>query len=261
MGKRTCIFCDAPANSREHIFPDWILKLHGSDRPFRQKLGRGETRTFTGDLTVRGVCNTCNLGWMSTLETAVSPFTTQMTFGETINLTELQQTQLSVWAAKMAMVLGGTRPANAERFYTSQNGKTLASGVSLPPLTRVWLGKLSASGIDSTSSYLFFDGDVVSERPDGCVNTITVGSLVFQVVTFRHEDEANRLEMRVDCKNGDWDNLLVSIWPPAVHPVIWPPNRILSLDQSEGFLWSVKDRWRIGTENMARLTRQNPLGL
>lgn len=73
---RKCLFCDSPANSREHVIPQWLSKrMNRRDYKFRAGRYSEQTGAFalpeTTALTfkTRQVCNDCNNGWMSQLET------------------------------------------------------------------------------------------------------------------------------------------------------------------------------------------------
>jgi len=82
---KQCIFCEQTAQSREHVYPKWIQKyilpvdamtLHKVARPINDqslKLGpAGRGKMFrTGDALsqkAKVVCNACNNGWMSEIE-------------------------------------------------------------------------------------------------------------------------------------------------------------------------------------------------
>ncbi|MER5853151.1 hypothetical protein ABT126_40950 [Streptomyces sp. NPDC002012] len=72
-----CGICGAPANSREHVIPQWIssstLKAVPSIDQTSVVLGtdgappRAVSQNF-GDITVKCVCTTCNNGWINDLE-------------------------------------------------------------------------------------------------------------------------------------------------------------------------------------------------
>jgi hypothetical protein len=73
-GRRACVFCGGPANSREHIFKKAFKKKLGVSelhRAFAQRNGEGVVTTRPDPLfeqKVRRVCRTCNSGWMNDLD-------------------------------------------------------------------------------------------------------------------------------------------------------------------------------------------------
>ena len=71
----TCIFCPNDANSKEDMFPRWILTLVQTRYPLYRKVG-DKPATVTEDQEVRlpCVCMKCNNGWMSRLETKVQKY-------------------------------------------------------------------------------------------------------------------------------------------------------------------------------------------
>jgi hypothetical protein len=242
MGNRVCIFCGERADSKEHLYPDWILQTLEDRRPFQQKLGNGSYRTFSGEMTVRCVCSNCNSGWMSTLENSLIPLMKPMMLGESTLLDELQRRQLAVWAVKTVMVSEGTRPSTVPRFYSSKDTKNLQLGLSFPELTNIWLSRLSTSGLHVVTADLLLQAPI-PEKIIGCVSTIVVGQLVFQVATLKGINESFEGMVSVDSRPGDWDRLLIQIWPAGGVTVLWPPAMILKNDRSERSLRALQARW------------------
>lgn len=80
MGNRACIFCGEPADSDEHLLSEWLQGVLPSDEPvlhYRQ-IGGDESerrewmkRPFREKAGV--VCDDCNTGWMSRLESGAKP--------------------------------------------------------------------------------------------------------------------------------------------------------------------------------------------
>jgi hypothetical protein len=73
--QRTCVFCGDPANSREHVIPEWLSKRMAirdlSFQPAHYSNVEGyEVRPpiKCATLKTRQVCKGCNNGWMSSLE-------------------------------------------------------------------------------------------------------------------------------------------------------------------------------------------------
>lgn len=61
----TCAYCDREAvMTREHIWPDWLLKRTDYDRAFSARAGK----IVSKDLTIRDVCGPCNYGPLSALD-------------------------------------------------------------------------------------------------------------------------------------------------------------------------------------------------
>src|SRR2546421_11198686 len=72
---RKCLFCDSPADSREHVIAEWLSKrMEVRSQKFRPAIFNSETGmkahgTITPEkFRTRQVCAACNNGWMSSLE-------------------------------------------------------------------------------------------------------------------------------------------------------------------------------------------------
>ncbi|MFE7067185.1 hypothetical protein [Microbacterium sp. NPDC057658] len=115
-----CWFCDARAGRRtkEHIFPQWLLRHHGAMdervQPHRISVLLGGAKlSERGERPLRAhvngeVCATCNNGWMSALERAVTPVLTAPAPTGTITATEAET--LARWFAKTAVNLNVSQP-------------------------------------------------------------------------------------------------------------------------------------------------------
>jgi hypothetical protein len=128
-GTLSCAFCGRPwsvvPRSKEHIWPRWIRK-HATDFApghFDHALGFGldeKQKAFVESQTVtrfhkssiltaqtREVCEPCNNGWMSTLETQAEPLFLRLLEAATSNqrcrLTFIEAATLARWMQKTAM--------------------------------------------------------------------------------------------------------------------------------------------------------------
>lgn len=76
---KTCLFCEKPAGSEEHIIPQWLTKYLGIGNtqiiPTRFSEDKGFKRKNPvnfGKFTTDTVCRDCNNGWMAQLESWLS---------------------------------------------------------------------------------------------------------------------------------------------------------------------------------------------
>src|SRR5216683_917070 len=69
---KQCLFCDNVADTKEHLWSDWILQGLKRVHPIRQVIQKSEPREFYGDVRIKCACSTCNHGWMTDLENSVS---------------------------------------------------------------------------------------------------------------------------------------------------------------------------------------------
>lgn len=126
---RRCVFCGGEKLSREHVWPEWSLKLFP---PEPDAFSRMQFNFASGDepivrvrpaetmeQVVRSVCERCNSGWMSRLENDSKPYVVRMIRGESLSLDEHGQTLVSAWATKTALMLSLTLPHRlvADRYF------------------------------------------------------------------------------------------------------------------------------------------------
>lgn len=132
---RQCIFCSNPANSREHIWADWLKAYvprtqinHGQERTWIHEDGR-LTRSLehrSGDPRSRKlkiVCASCNNNWMSRIQERAKPILIPLIRGEPCALDADAQRVISGWAALLVTI----------EEYTHRDW------VSVPAVDRAWL--------------------------------------------------------------------------------------------------------------------------
>ena len=245
MGARQCLFCLNPANSKEHLWPDWILQSLKHRTPIRQNIGKSPTKVFNGPLTVRCVCRTCNGGWMSQLEsdakTTIGPLMHDLSF----SLDAPQQETVSAWAVKTAMVVEATNRRTRACCYTQQECEHLRLQRSIPIRTLAWLGRFSASGLLATGTDIWLDIDGVKKAAHGCVTTIIVGHLALQVLTAHLPPKYNSTTVPIVCVNGPWNDVLIPLFPTS-NRITWPPKLSFTNGGKISFTF-LRDRWKYGT--------------
>ena len=101
---KACIFCGNPADSKEDLFPRWILKRVDTRQPLYRQLG-DDAPEITDDQEVRlpCACQKCNNTWMSGMETTVKKFLGPMIEDLALPLDRQNQQNLAEWAVKGAM--------------------------------------------------------------------------------------------------------------------------------------------------------------
>ena len=126
-----CIFCSSPANSKEDLFPRWILARVRTREVLSRRIGKGEAQ-LTEDQEVRipCVCTTCNNGWMSRLEVKCKPIIGSLLEDISISLDPDYQRALVEWALKGAMIIDaeGTKP----RFFRNEECQNFKKARNVP---------------------------------------------------------------------------------------------------------------------------------
>ena len=102
---KQCLFCENEANSKEHLWSNWILQRLGT-QPMRVKMGKAPAKNVAHSVVqVRCVCVQCNSKWMSALESENIPIIGRLTENTVTPLDAAQQTSLALWTVMKAMVL------------------------------------------------------------------------------------------------------------------------------------------------------------
>ena len=122
--QKQCIFCDNPANSKEHFWPEWMHELLPQLPDPRHNRMLKEYHPKTGlmesglkdrpggieTIKIRVVCDTCNSGWMNRLEKEARPFITPLINGDPIALDVFQMTVVARWIALKCIVAEHSNP-------------------------------------------------------------------------------------------------------------------------------------------------------
>lgn len=242
MARRQCIFCTNSANTKEHVWPEWVLAAVDQDRPLRFEMGNDPGFLFSGEFKIGCVCGTCNNGWMSRLENEVKPFLEPLMCGVITPLSHSFQTGLSVWAVKIAMVIEGARPKSAhERFYSVEDTHAFRKHQIIPDMTRVEVGYFADSGLHVAA------GDItLSCGPNGGgrghVTTIVVGQVALQVTTIKPDPEFFGRNAAVTVAQGNWDAYLIDLWPHS-NCRIWPPPLPFTIGNGPSSIGGLCARW------------------
>lgn len=221
-----CIFCGERANSREHLFPDWLNEVlpnyasvtvqHGS-RTWQAKESASQR--------VAVVCEGCNTGWMSELERSTRPLIEPMMSGRRQALDKPQQQALAVWAFKTAAV--GEQMVPATAAIPREQLQHLRTLRTPPPNSRViiggtdgrWGGELHFDSRPLQMTSTKRHGDVGPGNHNGYLATIAIRHLVLQVVgtVFEHFEPLYPSPL---------DRSLHRIWP-FERTINWPPGPVL----------------------------------
>jgi hypothetical protein len=158
---KKCLFCSNAADSLEHIIPQWLLYRIAPNKEgrFPMQVGRYidgqgylDTRNFISiTFMARIVCEQCNNGWMSQLESEVGrilhPLIAEdfpILYRENLTQIHSQSHLLALWLAKTALTTSLALPGKLRL------PETFASQVSLrnaPVGSWVDLAKAQTTGI------------------------------------------------------------------------------------------------------------------
>jgi hypothetical protein len=232
-GRRLCIFCKARANSREHIFPNWLndlIVVDGADaHQFLVLSGeltgqRSYPARSVASQTARVVCRACNNGWMSKLEADAKPSIRSMIVNLPTRLDSGQQLLIARWAIKSAMVAESVQ--YGENSFTQDERELIRGGVTIPIRPRVSLASYDMSQPNATR-YTRGQG-VVNKNgelfADFYAHTIQIGHLVLSIRGTPTFDPTENNSLGAVARPRLME---IPVWPP-VEVCEWPPARILS---------------------------------
>jgi hypothetical protein len=230
---RVCLFCDHKANSREHIFPDWINKIFNPNAigpvdaevvqygPDGTVVNTWPTKKVAGHRH-RIVCECCNgstqQGWMCDLEGEVSPILTPIIRGFPTDLSQIEQLLVARWAAKTAMVAETIMKFPAT--FTRPDAEIVRTQGRPPLRARVLIAAWEGEGV--ATRYLRSIGDVTSDGTpfmDLYVHTIQVGCLVLQVRGTTTFPASENISLSQIARAQAFE---ISVFPP-VEICRWPP--------------------------------------
>jgi hypothetical protein len=227
---RQCAFCGSTENiTREHVWPKWAsghVSKEDTFTAFRQFVGDGfepeephsrEQRPF--DWTVKAVCESCNNGWMATLESAARTALFSSAFaGRGRTLHQGGQRTLAAWGLKTAMMVEQTNTQvkrgipRAEYAYLYERGEPSER-------VRVWLGSYAGEAV---AGAVPFGKDVnMDARPDrergerdvwGA--TVLFGPVVFQIIGTHLHNLLDELDMATPNTHQIWPYRRSFTWTP-----------------------------------------------
>lgn len=237
----SCVFCGSTENpSGEHVWSKWVrnllpdeLKAEAFEYVFETS-ERGEFRRFPlplFELTVKDVCEPCNVGWMGWLDTRVSEMAAGMLTGRGRMLHAGGQTLLAKWGAVKALIVQRTFP-ETERIPDEHYRELyeLRDENRLPAFVKVYTAKLGWSQGRAEAGFYRLNGvkqlgepDVTGDWDaiDGYLATFSVLDLVIQV--FRTVDGRD-----AEFIHGQGIGRSVRrIWPPT-ESFVWPAGPVLT---------------------------------
>jgi hypothetical protein len=238
---RSCLFCGNTPVTREHVWPKWlqdVLPNYTRTANYIHQVGDEEPRTWSApiaSMTVNVVCESCNGGWMSRLETAAKPLLVPMINGRRTTLDKPQQRTIATWTLKTTMMLEQMDPEPVDIHpkhypFLYEHGE--------PPATAwVWIGANDATRWHTFRYAWGLDLHVQEfpgADPNGYVATLAVRHLGLQVIGS-------------DIPDAEWEHAepfassVQRIWPFA-KSFMWPPGPVLT----ERGLMALAEHWRGG---------------
>jgi hypothetical protein len=239
---KECLFCENPADSREDLWPLWILRRVNTRETIRRTVGKKAPYfTVSRKIRIKSVCRKCNNGWMSKLESECIPLLGSLLEDVSLNLDSHHQQLASLWATKIAMVLDSIE--GRARFYLKSDCEQFKKNRLIPEGTIVWTGRYFGRSLHTSSAD--FTANLNESLPvaDCATTVILVGHLIFEVLTVRKRPPHRDRTIRMEPNLGRWNELLTPIWPITFDTVSWPPAFSFS-DYGSHRLAALLTRWK-----------------
>jgi hypothetical protein len=185
---------------------------------------------------------------MSALESENIPIIGRLMQNIATPLDAAQETSLALWAVEKTMVLDAVNAKNRGHFFTRNECEALRLHRRIPDKTVVQIGAYVRSGYSADGTIVWLDFPNAPRAAKASVSTFVIGHLVIQVVTVHHEPEHENARVEgVTIRDGEWDKLLLHIWPVGIQLVTWPPQAAFS-NSGPSSIATLQNRWRIGKD-------------
>ena len=258
--QRPCIFCGRHGNkSKEHFYPEWLREFIATDGVHNSattvtQLGNAP-KVLTGSSRRQGhlitkkfrvVCESCNNGWMSQIESAVKPILLAGVHGVELSLDREKQRNLAAWVCLKAMVcehsdakLASTPFVDRHAFYNDR---------LIPEYFRLYIGAHSTNSVTWVyrhSATISFDRTTRPVLLDGLQRNVQTTTFILGRLLF------HLLAARVDGFGLDTDLIypgLTGLWPAGDGEIKTKDLRLLDTPQLRKVMMSFE----------AYLTHQRP---
>jgi len=181
--RKQCIFCNDSKSfkSKEHVFPQWVLEeldCRNTVRPFSetqiQNVNNDQTnfdrktkvRKNFGNHVSPFVCDDCNNGWMSRLESKTKPILLPLINGTASlgSLSKEEKILISRWAAKTTCVIDSVNQPT-DSIYLAAEPTEIRVRYNLPPGWAVFARRHSATNPIGfvTNDFWWVEGNVSKE--------------------------------------------------------------------------------------------------
>jgi hypothetical protein len=226
---KPCIFCGDPADSKEDLFPRWILKRVKTRESLYRQVGNAPPEiTENQEVRVPCVCTKCNTTWMSRMESTVKKFLGPMIEDFSLPLDPQNQRNLSEWAVKCAMC--NDTVDSHPRFFTDAECHAFKQKRTIPEGTLVFAARFIGRSLDSNGVDF-----TLTEPKSGAllvrahIYNVLVGHVVLQVLSWHPEPAHQGKIIRFAVRKGPWSQFTIQVWPARNKPLTWPPPMSLSV--------------------------------
>jgi hypothetical protein len=236
-----CIFCPETHLTREHIWPDWLVrKVHDEfrDDPGRYRVfdfdgsqHRPERTTTTIERTARVVCATCNNEWMGAIEgesiAVLTPLIDNPMRPRPITVED--QCVIATWVTLRAIVVDAATPREKPRYFTETERSDFSQTLCPPTTAYIWL----APYYGASSFTRMHMGRAIGPSGGLYYMTFVMKHIAIQFVTW-HGDITTGLNFEHPGIEG-FRNVSTLVWPSPGSDIRWQPSEYLGDNGLEAF--------------------------
>jgi hypothetical protein len=240
---KECAFCDHQGKlSAEHIASDWMRDLFPGRRTGWFKNDKmEEPKHFEADSidwTAKVVCESCNNGWMSDIESQhAKPALTPLITGQfDVPIDRTRAHSMALFAFKTAVILDHQQRRDSGPFFSKRIRYAFREHRTIPGMVNMWFCGYKGHRGNGQFKTAYMKGEVSpSDHFLMYVCTCAIGNFVFQVLAVK---QIGNFRFR---PRGGFEGLGVPFWPEVPRDFVWPPRYALDgIPQFEAF----SDRWR-----------------
>lgn len=238
---RRCVFCNRQATlTAEHLWSVWMGNLLQDEKHVirRQFAGEPAIRSWVTnslDITARVVCEDCNGGWMSDLESRhAQPAMTDLILSDARqDLTQERVHSIAAFAFKTAVIGHAMDRGRSLSFpnliFSRANLRKFSHSLTIPNGIHVWVGCFSSNDLRNGLFRISY-----GKTPPGIPNgfklyacSFGIGRLIFQIVAAQWIKPRDRRTLIVPVfqQAAAWMPLSINIWPYVGRTLTWPPSR------------------------------------
>jgi hypothetical protein len=259
-----CAFCTRDADSGEHIFSEWMVKLLPPDVQWqvRDRIESGEYVTYQKkkiNLRAKVVCQLCNNRWMSVLESDhVKPAVGELLLGnKTATFHAKEIAAISTFAFKTTVV-ANHRKLREPPFFASADRFRFRKSLTIPDGVQVWIA--CRKSIHYNGMWVSKLGKLDRKHRLGFryyTCTWNFQNFVLQTLCGKWEDKRRRKSVSFPplAQHDHWNNASVQIWPPTGNSIDWPPPLYIGDDTFKAF----SDRWNTITFDHVNMRFSTPI--
>jgi hypothetical protein len=239
---KKCAFCLRPAKlSNEHIASRWMDELFPGEN-IHHRESRGERTEWTThdeiDWKARVVCEPCNNGWMSEIESKrAKPVLTPLITGDTTpnEITQKTASSMAVWVYKTAVVLDHAHH-RSHPWFPEYVREAFRIERKMPSSVSMWICGILDGRRSANILTMYARSHLSPTYPiHSYVCSGSIGNFAFQFISVKQK---RNVEIFPD---PEFDQIAVPIWP-AVYPGLkwhFPVNL-----NGEAHFLRFADRWR-----------------